>query len=250
MLKRRLIIFFLIPIESIRSLGFFLERAFFGHRRRRNLTPQIQNSLLGAASVRAAFDYELKEEFSSALTAANEAIATIIAADSRIARFSEKEKFRHAIALAMIQKSINDLIATTELLRLGYISNSMAGLRTVLESHSMAILIILDKNIANQFMANRFAIQDAFSKSLGRKELNISAETQHQLRAIYKELSEMTHPSWSSVKSHLVGNRSEFSVGGAFDSAKLRLYQHHIDNLRITALNITASLRSAYGIGP
>ena len=248
MIKRRIAIFLYIPAEAIRSIYFFLDRTILGYRRKRGSLPRTLNSISGAAAVRAAFDFEHRSELSDIYKAIDDAIAHVISADSRLNSSPTLEHSRHAMALAMIQKAINDLIASLELMRLGYLSNSMSGLRTALESHSMATLIILDKNIAKQFVENRFSTNSAFSKSIERKELNLPAETKTHLKSLYATLSSMTHPSWESVRTHLVSNKGEFSVGGSYDSRKTQIYNQLAANIRIAAENISHSLKSAYGI--
>jgi hypothetical protein len=197
------------------------------------------------AAIRARFDVEFGSEARHAHASIDGMIHMIRKCDQVVARLPEPSKTQQAHVLSLAQKSANDLLASLEMLRLGYHTCAISILRTAMETQALSALVSADQQVFVQYRENKFSSKDVVRRFLRLKEVHMDPDAKQQFVDAHRTLGYSVHPTAHSVWVQFYAH-GPFPVGSSFDSAKRELYEKHLRNVSTLATNMSNILGTRF----
>lgn len=196
-----------------------------------------------APQLRARFDSALAVEIKRVCDAVDLAIQEEKRADALLPGLPDEQKLQQGHCLALIRKTINDILGSLEILRTGYFDLSQGILRGVIEGFCTAVLINKDPEIFQQYRDMHYSVNTSVDRVARRQDLGLNPGAPAGMKDVYESLHNLTHPTILSVATQFPLQEIGFPIGGAFDQAKIAYYRDHLKRLQMMALNIAGFLQ-------
>jgi len=212
---------------------------------KRMKAPSTYKARRSNASVEGSVEIFFGSEFRAVHGKIDAFIGTVMKCDPVVVLMPEQTRLQQTHALSLAQKFGNDLLASLEMLRLGYIPAALSIFRTAMETQALSMLVSVDPQIFMWYAEGKFSSKDAVRRLTQKNELHMDKDDREQWIAAHRTLGDAVHPTINSTWVQFFTNGA-FPLGSSCDPAKFPLYRTHLKNVGQIADNFTIMLRTRF----
>lgn len=185
-----------------------------------------------SVALRKEFDSNLAPELEVLYESLDSAIESESQQDPRLLDWPKELRQQKAVALALLAKTLNDIVGALELLRTGHADLCQGTMRSAVEAFATAVLVDTDSSISQRYMSGKFETHHSLELLLKRNTYD--REARKQYRRVYQRLNKLTHPTVLALATK-IPSQGGWLVGGAFHEEKMPLYRSLISEMSVLA---------------